>query len=73
MSVADSPDYKSARVRIEDAIREIGVLLIALAPLDAAFAERGALSKLLIFLLIGGTLFSIALWLERTHADDRHD
>jgi len=65
--VSDHLESKSARVRIEEAIREIGTLLVALAPLDAAFDDRvgDGLIKLLIFVTTGGTLFLFALWLER--------
>jgi hypothetical protein len=36
----DQTSVKSAGERIEDAMREIGTLLIAFAPLDAALTER---------------------------------
>jgi len=38
--MADRTQVKSAGERIEDAMREVGTLLIAFAPLDAALSER---------------------------------
>ena len=38
--MADWTQVKSAGERIEDAMREVGTLLIAFAPLDAALSER---------------------------------
>ena len=59
-------DIKRPLERIEEAVREIGVLLIALAPLDMAFSGNDVgLSRLLIFLGLGATLFVMSLALER--------
>jgi hypothetical protein len=41
---------KSAGERIEDAMREVGTLLIAFAPLDAALSERR--EHVAVFLLL---------------------
>jgi hypothetical protein len=61
---------KAVAERIEDAIREVGTLLVALAPLDMAFgADRAhALRYGLIFEVIGVSLFLFALFLERRHS-----
>ena len=69
--MTDSPDAKPPIERIEEALREIGVLLVALAPLDAAFdsAPGSTLTDLLLFLTAGATLFVIALLLERRRRD----
>ena len=60
---------KKARERIEDAMREVGTLLIAFAPLDAALSEgRGqmnTLAFLLLFFGLGSLLFVGAVLLER--------
>jgi hypothetical protein len=63
---------KMVRERIEDAMREIGVLLIAFCPLDAALIENPdrSLRFLLFFLAAGASLFTGALVLERRR---RHD
>ena len=64
------PQYKTVRERVEDAMREVGTLLIAFAPLDAAFnAERPYIVVLLLFFLSAGALFFTgALILERRRA-----
>jgi|SRR5579859_1050045 len=56
--------------RIEDALREIGVLLIAFAPLDAVLAEPGRIARLLLFSCLGIFLFIAAVLLERRRARD---
>ena len=63
---------KKVGERIEDAMREIGVLLLAFAPLDVALNrhERGALSFLLLFLGFGTALFTGALILERWRSNE---
>jgi hypothetical protein len=63
----DQTGVKSAGERIEDALREIGTLLIAFAPLDAALTERRehVAVFLLLFLGLGALLFIGALVLER--------
>ena len=63
----DQTSVKSAGERIEDAMREIGTLLIAFAPLDAALTERRehVAVFLLLFLGLGALLFIGALVLER--------
>ena len=71
MSSSVAHDCTPPIVRVEEALREIGILLIALSPLDVAFGpERGdASSNLLIFFVAGATLFSVALLLERRRRD----
>jgi hypothetical protein len=58
---------KSVRERIQDAMREIGTLLMTFGPLDAAIAyhDPTSLRFLLLFLALGLCLFSGALALER--------
>ena len=57
---------KTAQERLEDAIREVGTLLIAFAPLDAALAERpGSTGLLLLFMVFGVLLFIGSLLIER--------
>ena len=54
---------------IAEAVREIGILLIAFAPLDAVFAPaEGSRSAGLFFALLGLVLFVIGLKLERSNA-----
>jgi hypothetical protein len=69
--VNENQDIKTPRERIEEAIREIGVLLVALAPLDAGFGQSflAAVPGLLLFLVMGMTLFVIAIRLERRRRD----
>ena len=61
----------TARRRIEEGMREVGILLIAFAPLDAVLAERPAVGVLLFFLLLGIALFTTALVLEWRREHDR--
>jgi len=56
----------SQRERIEDALREIGTLLMTFAPLDAAINPSESGGRLLIFFLIGLIVFLLALRLERS-------
>ena len=58
---------KTVQERVEDAMREVGTLLIAFAPLDAALAESRSVDRVLLFffLLLGVVLFVASLWLER--------
>lgn len=58
-------ETKAAFERLEDALREIGTLLVAFAPMDAVLAEAGRRGLVLIFFLVGGLLFMGSLWLER--------
>ena len=53
--------------RIEEALREIAVLFIALAPLDVFFGEGtpNALRNGLIFVGVGLMMFLVALFVER--------
>lgn len=53
--------------RIEEALREVAVLFVALAPLDVVLgAERpGAFADGLIFVAIGVILFVVTLIFER--------
>jgi hypothetical protein len=66
-----SDDIKSPRARIEEAVREIGVLLVALAPLDSVFSQDAlaAMPILLLFVTVGVTLFLVAIWMERTRGN----
>ena len=57
---------KSVAERIEEAMREIGVLLMAFTPLDAAFTPGARMGgRWLLFLSIGILLFVTALLMER--------
>lgn len=57
--------------RFEEAMREIGVLLIAFAPLEAAFSRgAGTLRWLLLFLSCGLLLFIAALYFEGRRSGD---
>ena len=71
-SMANRPRGRSAVERIEDAMREVGTLLIAFAPLDAALSEgpMPAATFLLLFLGLGLTLFAGALLIERMRTRD---
>ena len=52
--------------RLADAMREVGTLLIAFAPLDAALVERpGRTGLLLLFMIFGVLLFIGSLLIER--------
>ena len=63
---------KTVQERVEDAMREVGTLLITFAPLDAALAERSGMArKFLFFLIVGVVLFAGSLWLERRRTHDR--
>jgi hypothetical protein len=63
---------QTARTRIEaltaEAIREVGVLFVAFAPLDTVFAPSapGTFAVALLFLLVGLPLFLIGLRMEST-------
>jgi hypothetical protein len=60
---------KTAQERLEDAMREVGTLLIAFAPLDAALAEqRGKTGLLLLFMIVGVLLFIGSLLIERSRS-----
>lgn len=63
--VEQTPFASQAYRRVEDAIREIGTLLVAFAPLDVALTEGRRWGTLLLFLLLGASLFIGSLWLER--------
>jgi hypothetical protein len=65
--MVDQSGGRSAAERIEDAMREIGTLLLAFAPLDAALSEGRlpASAFLLLFLGLGLSLFVGALAMER--------
>jgi len=62
----ESSNCKSVRERIEDGMREVGTLLLAFAPLDAALGEgkQDHTLILLLFLFFGTLLFGGALVLE---------
>jgi hypothetical protein len=59
-------ETKPVLERIEAAAREIGVLLIAFAPLDAAVnaAQGQKVGSLLYFALLGLCLFTVAMLME---------
>lgn len=57
---------KSIRERVEDAMREIGTLLIAFTPLDVSLTETPHRGTLLIFLVLGLSFLTGALLLERS-------
>ncbi len=62
---------KNVAERVEDAMREVGTLVIAFAPLDAAFAEGAERAGLLLlFAIYGVLLFVGSLWLERRRSRD---
>ena len=59
-----------AKLRVEEALREVGVLLVAFAPLDMAFSDaQRKLPTGALFLGLGVVSFSLAVRLEhrRTH------
>ncbi len=58
---------KTIDERVEEAFREVGVLLIAFTPLDVALNRHstGNLACLFLFLGLGIVLFDAALILER--------
>lgn len=64
---------KSIAERIEEGLREVGVLLIAFAPLDVALNHRqpGNLTFLSLFFGLGISLFAWALILERRRGAER--
>ena len=70
--VASDVYRRRAKALRAEAVREVGVLLVAFSPLDAAFAPVGmrALMIGLIFLLGGLLLFSIGLMMERRRGND---
>ena len=57
----------STRERLEEILREIGTLLVAFAPLDAAFAPdlQRALRLMLLFLIAGIVFIYASLVAER--------
>ena len=61
------PDTRPVSERIEEAAREVGILLIAFAPMDAAVnaAQGQKTGSLLFFVVAGLCLFSGALLMER--------
>ncbi len=59
---------RSVRERIEDGMREVGILLIAFAPLDAVLAEPRRVPLLLLFVLLGIFFFAAAIVLENRGA-----
>jgi len=65
--MAEPSPAPSVRERIEDAMREIGTLVVAFAPLEAAFARESddRLATTLILLTYGIVLFVGALLFER--------
>ena len=62
---------KTVQERVEDAMREVGTLLITFAPLDAALAQDSGVARaFLFFLVMGVALFAGSLWLERRRTHD---
>ncbi len=62
---------KTLAERIEDAMREVGTLVIAFAPLDAAFAGGPIRAALLLLFAIYGVLLLVgSLWLEGRRSRD---
>lgn len=62
---------RRARDRVLQGMREVGVLLVTFAALDAILVESpGARSTLLLFLLLGGFLFVAALAIEWRWGND---
>jgi len=60
----------TAAERVVEAMREVGVLLIAFAPLDAAFSGGpGALRLAVAFFVVGLILFAGAVVLEGRRSD----
>ena len=57
-------EFRPPRERIEEAMREIGVLLMTFAPLDTAVSSDASRAELLIFFGSGLILFVLALTLE---------
>ena len=54
------------RIRLEEAAREVGVLLIAFAPLDMAFTDRrSSFGTAALFFAIGALCFTVALVSEK--------
>jgi hypothetical protein len=56
------------QLRILEASREIGVLIVALAPLDVAFTGQGVRKQwltLMAFLVAGSLAFMYSVWGER--------
>ena len=68
--MAHEPCTKTVIERIEDRLREVATLFVALAPLDVVLgAERPhAFSYALIFVAVGVILFVLALFLERNRS-----
>jgi hypothetical protein len=62
----DRTELKTLGERIADGMREVGVLLLAFAPLESALSHRGEGSRdfLMLFFGSGMSLFSVALVLE---------
>jgi hypothetical protein len=57
---------RTVRERLEDGMGEVGTLLIAFAPLDAALNPNLHLTWLLLFFGLGVSLFMSALFFERS-------
>ena len=60
-------DTKPVPERVEEALREIGVLLLTFAPLDTAVsvAQGQKVGSILFFAVVGLCFFSVALLMER--------
>jgi len=65
----DQSHLKTWRERLEDAVREIGTLFLALAPLDASLSENPG-RFLLFFVVLGASFVAWAILNERRR---RHD
>ena len=65
------PDNTKLPERFEAIGREIGILLIVLAPLDAAFSTSSLRWRwMLIFVLLGLVFIGVALRTEHRRRDD---
>lgn len=60
-----SPEQRSiVHERIAGALREIGTLLVAFAPLDYTMSESAGAWSLAGFLILGGCLFTLGVYSE---------
>ena len=59
-------EARPVRLIIAEALREIGILQIAFAPMDGALGNTPHAVMLAVFFLgIGATLFAVGLWKGR--------
>lgn len=76
LKIFDQNPGKARRVeeRVLEGMREVGVLLVAFTPLDAAFSRdslRDSIWALLVFGGFGVMLFAVSLVLEWRSEDER--